>query len=158
MDNMRQNIKTCSVCLKEEISSADPLINSCNCGDYVHKSCGAQWLEITAQEKCTKCDFKYKVRKYHKNFWQYFKEAPEEWEELKELYLRTFNLVHLFILGWVILWHNLISIKWIICLIVVTALRVYMIYKMVIQFVSKTLLSFSIWKKTHFTIEIFPIE
>ena len=150
------NAQTCEICLSGRPGADDPLIKVCNCNTIVHKSCGAQWFEITSQDNCENCNFKYIIKRVAKTSREYFKETPEEWEELKELVLRTVNISHLALITLIIWIHNPIGFVWLKYILMITAFRYVAIFRLWTMFGSRLVYSLREWKRTHFWVQLYP--
>ncbi|XP_054166904.1 E3 ubiquitin-protein ligase MARCHF2-like [Oppia nitens] len=163
---VRKELKTCKICLKEE-TVADPVLIVCNCPNiWVHKSCGEQMLELTAQTNCEFCQFPYRTERYANSWLRYLLETPEELYEFCDALRRTIYVIHIWIIilalvvqlsyqclssssAYISLWVYLVLALLITCFRFYVDIRIWQIYYNRIAF------SLIDWRKTHYSVVLY---
>jgi E3 ubiquitin-protein ligase DOA10 len=156
---MEGNLRTCRICLIGKERPNDLLLTPCDCvgnQEFVHKSCLCKWLEMTGQEECERCEFKFIAKKNSKSFWDFVKEHSEDSNEFCEIFDRTINIICLALIGLTIWLSYQIGWFWWSLLFLVSSGRLFGIYRLWRLFLLKTYYNYVEWKRTHFNVRIWP--
>ena len=146
--------KKCRICLKP-----DNLIKACNCRKvfaHVHSTCLKECLELMAHRFCDICGFQYIIEKEHKTVWTWFSDNSEEFENLMEIIVKTVNIVQILFLTLIVCSFVGLYNIWTYILAAIMFIRVLNIIYMWCRFIGKVLTEYSQWKKSNFTIQVFP--
>ena len=152
-------INSCRICLGSEQDKLNELIKPCRCRSmfqYVHKKCIETWLEITSNEFCEICKFKFLQKKKCKNFIQYLNIEHEEFIDIIIVILFTSFTSYILSIGFILSYISFKTVSKSIgqFIFIISTIFSCLLIFFLILFIRRVLRLFLSWRLTHFNVTI----